>query len=62
MSWVLGFGQLLQSVCTFKGHLYVSPFDEVDYLTEFGTVISEGDTFIVVSVVGCVHLGCTLYL
>jgi len=27
-----GFGQLLQCVCTFKGYLYVSLFEEVGYL------------------------------
>jgi hypothetical protein len=61
-----GFGQLLQCVCTFKGYLYVSMFEEVGYLSDFGTVISEGDTLVVVTVVGCVHLGlcciCTLSL
>ena len=57
-----GFGQLLKCVCTFKGSLYVSLFEEVGYLSDFGTVISEGDPFIVVAVVGCVHLGFTLYL
>jgi len=57
-----GFSQLLQCVCTFKGYLYVSLFEEVDYLSDFGTVRSEGGPFIVVSVVGCVHLGFTLYL
>jgi len=56
-----GFGQLLQCVCTFKGYLYVSLFEEFGYLSDFGTVISEGGPFIVV-VVGCVHLGFTLYL
>jgi hypothetical protein len=56
-----GFGQLLQCVCTFKGYLYVSLFEEVGYLSDFGTVISEGGPFIVVAV-GCVHLGFTLYL
>ena len=59
---VFGFGQLLQCVCTFKGYLYVSLFEEVRYLSDFGTVISEGGPFIVVAVVGCVHLGFTLYL
>jgi len=57
-----GLGQLLKCVCTFKGYLYVSLFEEVGYLSDFGTVISEGDPFIVVAVVGCVHLGFTLYL
>jgi len=57
-----GFGQLLQSVCTFKGYLYVSLFEEVGYLSDFGTQIGEGGPFIVVAVVGCVHLGFTLYL
>jgi len=57
-----GFGQLLQCVFTFKGYLYISLFEEVGYLSDFGTVISEGDPFIVVAVVGCVHLGFTLYL
>jgi len=57
-----GFGQLLQCVCTFKGYLYVSLFEEVGYLSDFGTVISEGGPCIVVAVVGCVHLGFTLYL
>jgi len=56
-----GFDQLLQRVCTFKGHLYVSLFAEVGYLSDFGAVISEGDPFIV-AVVGCVHLGFTFYL
>ena len=57
---VLGFGvgQLLQRACTFNGYLYVSLFEEVVYLSDFGTVISEGGPFIVVAVVGCVHLGC----
>jgi len=59
---VFGFGQLLQRICTFKGYLYVSLFEEVGYLSDFGTVISEGGPFIVVAVVGCVHLGFTLYL
>jgi len=36
-----GFGQLLQCVCTFKGYLCVSLFEEVGYLSDFGTVISE---------------------
>ena len=44
-----GFGQLLQCVCTFKGYLYVSLFEEVGYLSDFGTVISEGGPFIVVA-------------
>jgi hypothetical protein len=57
-----GFGQLLQCVCTFKGYLYVSLFEEIGYLSDFGTVISEGGSFIDVAVVGCVHLGFTLYL
>jgi len=51
-----GFGQLLQCVCTFKGYLYVSLFEEVGYLSDFGTVICEGGPFIVVAVVICVHL------
>jgi len=29
-----GFGQLLQCVCTFKGYLYVSLFEEVGYLPD----------------------------
>ena len=58
----LGFGQLLQCVCTFKDYLYVCLFEEVGYLSGFGTVISEGGPFIVVAVVGCVHLGFMLYL
>jgi len=64
LSFVVGFGfvQLLQCVCTFNGYLYVSLFEEVGYLSDFGTVISEGGPFIVVAVVGCVHLGFTLYL
>jgi hypothetical protein len=49
-----GFGQLLQCVCAFKGYLYVSLFEEVRYLSYFGTVISEGGPFFVVFVVGCV--------
>ena len=57
-----GFGQLLLCVCTFKGYLYVGLFEEVGYLSDFGTVISEGGPFIVVAVVGCVHLGFALYL
>jgi len=57
-----GFGQLLQCVCTFKGYLYVSLFEEVGYLSDFGTVISEGGPFVVVTIVGCVRLGFTLYL
>jgi len=57
-----GFGQLLQCVCTFKGYLYVSLFEAVGYLSDSGTVINEGGPFIVVAVVGCVHLGFTLYL
>jgi len=52
-----GFGQLLQCVCTFKGYLYVSLFEEVGYLSDFGSVISEGGPFIFAAVVGCVHLG-----
>jgi len=32
-----GFGQLLQCVCTFKGYLYVSLFEVVGYLSDFGT-------------------------
>jgi hypothetical protein len=40
-----GFGQLLWCVCTFKGYLYVSLFEEVGYLSGFGTVISEGGTY-----------------
>ena len=56
------FGQLLQCVCTFKGYVYVSLFEEVGYLSGFGTVISEGGPFIVVAVIGCVHLGFMLYL
>jgi len=55
VSWFFGFGQLLQCVC-------VSLFEEVGYLSDFGTVISESSPFIVVAVVGCVHLGFTLYL
>jgi len=57
-----GFGQLLQCVRTFKGYLYVSLFEVVSHLSDFGTVISEGGPFFVVLVVGCVHLGFTLYL
>jgi len=57
-----GFGQLLQCVCTFKGYLYVNLFGEVGYLSDFGTVISEGGPFVVVAVVGCIRLGFTLYL
>ena len=53
------FGQLLQCVCTFEGYLYVSLFEEVRYLSDFGTVIIEGGPFIVV---GYAHLGFTLYL
>jgi len=41
------FGQLLQCVCTFKGYLYVSLFEEVGYFSDFGIVISEGSPFIV---------------
>jgi len=37
-----GFGQLLQCVCTFEGYLYVSLFEEVGYLSDFGIVIREG--------------------
>jgi len=59
---VFGFGQLLQCVCTFKGYLYVSLFEEVGYLSGLGAVIIEGGPFIVVAVVGFVHLGFTLYL
>ena len=55
-------GQLLRCVCTIEGHLYVSLFGEDSYLPDFGTVISEGDTFIIVAFVGGVHLGFTLYL
>ena len=44
-----GFGQLLQCVCTFKGYLYVSLFEEVGYLSDFGTVISEGGPFLLFS-------------
>jgi len=57
-----GFGQLFQCVCTFEGYLYVSLFEEVGYLSDFGTVIPEGGPFIVVAVVNCVHLCFTLYL
>jgi len=53
---------LLQCVCTFKGYLYVSLFEEVGNLSDVGTVISEDGQFIVVAVVGCVHLGFTLNL
>jgi len=56
-----GFGELLQCVCTFKGYLYVSLFEEVSYLSDFGTVISEGGPFFVVFIVGCVHLGFTYW-
>jgi hypothetical protein len=35
-----GFGQLLQCVCAFKGYLYVGLFEQVGYLSDFGTVIS----------------------
>jgi len=34
-----GFGQLLQCVCTFESYLYVTLFEEVGYLSNFGTVI-----------------------
>jgi len=54
-----GFGQLLQGVCTFKGYLYVSLFQEVGYLSDFGNVRSEGGPFIVVAVV---HLEFKLHL
>jgi hypothetical protein len=61
-----GFGQLLQCVCTFKGYLYVSMSEETGYLSDFGTVISEGGPFIVVTllvvfiwVLGCI---CALSL
>ena len=37
-----GFGQLLLCVCSFKGYLYVSLFEEVGYLSDFGIVIREG--------------------
>ena len=37
-----GVGQLLQCVCTFEGYLYVRLFEEVGYLSDFGTVIYEG--------------------
>ena len=57
-----GFGQLLHCVCTFKGYLYISLFEEVNYLPDFGTVKDEGGPFFVVFVVGCVHLGFTLFL
>ena len=41
MSWIdVGFGQLLQCVCAFKGNLYVGLFEQVGYLSDFGTVIS----------------------
>ena len=43
-----GFGQLLQCVCTFKCYLYVSLFEEVSDLSNFGIVISEGGPFFVV--------------
>ena len=46
-----GFGQLLQCVCTFKRYLYVSLCEGVSYLSDFGTVISEGGPFIVVAIV-----------
>ena len=61
-----GFGQLLQCVFTFKGYLYVSLSEETGYLSDFGTVISEGGPFIVVTllvvfiwVLGCI---CALSL
>jgi len=57
-----GVGQLLRCVCTFNSYLYVSLFEEVGYLSDFGTVITEGGPFIVVAVFGCVRLGFTLYL
>jgi hypothetical protein len=57
-----GFDQLLQNVCTFKGYFYVNLFEEVGNHSDFGAVISEGGPFIVVIVVGFVHLGFTLCL
>jgi len=53
---VFGVGQLLQCVCTFKGYIYVSLIETVVYLSDFGTVIIEVGPFIVVDVVGFVHL------
>jgi len=41
--------------------IFVRLFEEIGYLYGFGTVISDGGPFIV-AVVGCVHLGFTLYL
>jgi len=57
-----GFDQLLQGVCAFEGYLYVSLFEEVSNHSDFGAVIGEGGPFVAVTVVGCVHLGVTLYL
>ena len=56
-----GFGQLFQCVCTFDGYIYVSLFEGVIYLNDIGTVINEGGPFFVFFVVGCVHLGFTLF-
>ena len=53
------FGQLLQWICTFKGEIYINPFEEVGYLSDFETVLREGGPLIFV---GCVHLGFTLHL
>ena len=51
-----GFGQLWKCVCAFKDYLYVSLFEEVGYLSDFGTVISEGGPFIVVAVVSLFYV------
>ena len=56
-----GFDQLLQGVCAFEGYLYVSLFEEVSNHSDFWAVIGEGSPSVVI-VVGCVHLGFTLYL
>ena len=57
-----GLDQLLQGVYAFEGYLYVSLFEEVSNHSDFGAVIGEGGSFVVVIVVGCVYLGFTLYL
>ena len=36
--------------------------EEVSNHSDFGSVIGEGGPFVAVTVVGCVHLGVTLYL
>jgi len=44
------------------GRLTRLKFVEVSNHSDFGAVIGEGGPFVAVAVVGCVHLGFTLYL